>query len=106
MLPPLLTAAAARERWRALEIGLGTLGNLACHASAKRLLLGQAGLPQLLLDTLLWQDDSAALAELCRCLASLLADCDRQVGAAGTCVGMAQAACAMPAGRGKSWAGR
>lgn len=79
MLPPLLTAAAANERWRALEIALGTLGNLACHAGTKQLLLGQAGLPQLLLDTVLWVDDSASLAELCRCLTSLLADSSRQV---------------------------
>ncbi len=79
MLPPLLTAAAAAERWRALEIALGTLGNLACHAGTKQLLLGQAGLPQLLLDTLLWVDDAASLAELCRCLTSLLADSSRQV---------------------------
>lgn len=78
MLPPLLTAAAANERWRALEIALGTLGNLACHAGTKQLLLGQAGLPQLLLDTILWVDDSASLAELCRCLTSLLADSSRQ----------------------------
>lgn len=79
MLPPLLTTAAANERWRALEIALGTLGNLACHAGTKQLLLGQAGLPQLLLDTVLWVDDSASLAELCRCLTSLLADSSRQV---------------------------
>ncbi|PRW58285.1 saal1 isoform X1 [Chlorella sorokiniana] len=78
MLPPLLTAAAASERWRALEIALGTLGNLACHAGTKQLLLGQDGLPQLLLDTILWVDDSASLAELCRCLTSLLADSSRQ----------------------------
>lgn len=79
MLPPLLTAAAANERWRALEIALGTLGNLACHVGTKQLLLGQEGLPQLLLDIILWVDDSASLAELCRCLTSLLAESNRQV---------------------------
>ena len=76
MLAPLLTAAAAKEQWRVLEIGLGVLGNLACHAPAKTLLLGQPQLPPLLLDTLLWVDDAAALAELCRCLASVLADAE------------------------------
>lgn len=58
---------------------LGVLGNLACHAAAQRQLLGQTALPDLLLDRLLWVDDAAALAELCRCLSSLLTDTDRQV---------------------------
>lgn len=80
MLPPLLAATAAAERWRPLEIGLGVLGNLACHAAVKPQLLQQRQLAELLLDTALWVDDAASLAELCRCLASLLADSNPQVG--------------------------
>lgn len=126
MLPPLLAATAAKEEWRALDIGLGerlacmgsscgglvracgaaastllshpftpepslhalllailqagTLGNLACHPAPKAALLSQPGLPDLLLGRLLWVDDAAALAELCRCLACLLGNSDRQVG--------------------------
>lgn len=72
MLPPLLTAAAAREQWRVLEIGLGVAANLACHKEAREQLLQLEGLPELLLDQLLWVDDSASLAELCRCVAGLL----------------------------------
>ncbi|KAL4437018.1 hypothetical protein ABPG75_004157 [Micractinium tetrahymenae] len=72
MLPPLLTAAAARERWRALEIGLGTAANLACHDEARRQLLQLEGLPALLLDRLLWVDDAGSLTEACRCASTLL----------------------------------
>ena len=36
LLPALVTATAAAERWRALEIALGVAGNLACHAGAHR----------------------------------------------------------------------
>ena len=54
-------------------MGLGTLGNLACHAAVQQQLLEQAGLPELLLEQLLWVDDPPSVAELCRCLAALLA---------------------------------
>ena len=73
MLAPALAAAAARQQWRGLEMGLGTLGNLACHAAVQQQLLEQAGLPELLLEQLLWVDDPPSVAELCRCLAALLA---------------------------------
>lgn len=73
MLPPLLTAAAARERWRALEIGLGTAANLACHDDARRQLVQLQGFPALLLDRLLWVDDVGSLTEACRCASALLA---------------------------------
>ncbi len=82
MLPPLLTAAAVRERWRALEIGLGTAANLACHDDARRQLVQLPDLPALLLERLLWVDDVGSLTEACRCAAALLAaGLDRQVGA-------------------------
>lgn len=81
MLPPLLTAAAARERWRALEIGLGTAANLACHDDARRQLVQLQGFPALLLDRLLWVDDVGSLTEACRCASALLAaGLDREVG--------------------------
>ena len=51
-LLPLAAAAAARQQWRGLEMGLGTLGNLACHAAVQQQLLEQAGLPELLLEQL------------------------------------------------------
>lgn len=73
MLPPLLTAAAARERWRALEIALGTAANLACHDDARRQLVELEGFPALLLDRLLWVDDVGSLTEVCRCASALLA---------------------------------
>jgi hypothetical protein len=74
LLGAALTATAAAESWRALEICLGIIGNLACHAGPKQRLLQQQGLPELLLDRLLWLDDAASLAECCRCVASVLAD--------------------------------
>lgn len=70
MLAATLTATAAAEQWRAVEIGIGILGNLACHAATKQHLLDQEQLPELLMDKLLWIDDAAALAELLRALAA------------------------------------
>lgn len=78
MLPPLLAATAASEHWRALEIGLGIAANLACHAGARAQLLQLGGMPELLLESLLWVDDSASLGEVCRCTAALLAAAEGQ----------------------------
>ena len=68
VLPPVLTSAASAQQWRALEVGLGMLGNLACHDAVRLQLQQQQGLPELLVEQLLWMDDAAALAELCRFL--------------------------------------
>ena len=113
MLMPFLTAVAARaasevaagaahsaqRQWRALEIGLGILGNLACHPGAKRTLLQQQGLEELLLSRLLWVDDAASLAELCRCLAALMGE-SGEVGQDHSTVGPLPAA---PPGRHGMW---
>lgn len=65
-------AAAAHKRWRALEICLGILGNLACHPRANRRILEEEGLPTACLAKLLWVDDAASLAELLRLITGVL----------------------------------
>lgn len=74
LLAATLASSAAAERWRALEICLGIVGNLASHTAPKRRLLQHQGLPELLVDRLLWLDDAPSLAECCRCLATVLDD--------------------------------
>ncbi|PSC67077.1 saal1 isoform X1 isoform A [Micractinium conductrix] len=81
LLPALVTATAAAERWRALEIALGVAGNLACHADARRALLEEEALPGAVLEAALWVDDAAALDEACRCAAALLPTAGDEPGA-------------------------
>ena len=70
-LQTILAASVTQERWRALEIALGLLANLACHRDVRQALLGSPTLAELVLERALWVDDTPALAEACRLLAGI-----------------------------------
>ena len=59
----------ARSRWRAAELALGALANLASQPGLQL----PEGLASLALERALWVDDAAALGEAARLVASVLA---------------------------------
>ncbi|GAB4817750.1 hypothetical protein N2152v2_004796 [Parachlorella kessleri] len=71
ILQTILAVSISQERWRALEIALGLLANLACHRDVRQALLSSPTLARLVLERALWVDDTPALAEACRLLAGL-----------------------------------
>lgn len=71
ILQTLIQYSVAHEQWRALEVSLGILGNLACHGDLRQGLLAASPLAELVLERALWVDDTPALCEACRLLSGL-----------------------------------
>lgn len=71
ILQTVIVASINQQHWRALEISLGTLANLACHKAFRNALLSTPALAELVLDRALWVDDAPSLGEACRLLSVL-----------------------------------
>lgn len=72
MLVHTAVAACAQQRWRAVEIAVGALGNMACCPRLASRLAAKPALVELLTGAVLWSDNSACLCEDARLLAALL----------------------------------
>lgn len=70
MLASLCQAAAAHNNWRAAELAVGILGNIACYSGRK--LLHDASLAQLITELMLPADNAAVAGEACRLCATVL----------------------------------
>lgn len=58
---------------RLLEISIGILGNMACHATLQRQLAEHAKLQRAILSRALLRDDAGCICEACRLLSTVLA---------------------------------
>jgi phosphoketolase len=72
MLQLLATTMMERQQWRAAEISLGTLANLACHPEPRRDMAQSAALAEVAVQRALWADDPATVGEACRLASTVL----------------------------------
>ena len=72
MITSLAQATALHNNWRATELAVGILGNMACHASLRTKFLEDSTLANLICNDILSAEDANVAGEACRLCATLL----------------------------------
>jgi hypothetical protein len=72
ILQLVIESMVAAQNWRAAEISVGTLANMACHPDLRGALASNRALAQAVVAGALWAEDGATVLEACRLASTIL----------------------------------